>query len=73
LLPEDAGVQSVGLLPYGSGNVSTYELPGDSERTSLVEGTSFAVSLEPFGGSTSSVPTGPVISVQEYTRLNEGI
>ena len=73
LLPDDAGVQSVGLLPYGSGNATAFTLPEDADRPGLVTGASFAVSLEPAGGTTSSVPTGPVISVREYIEINEGI
>ena len=69
VLPDDAGVQSVGLLPYNNGSVSDFELFDASEQTNLLEGSAFAVSMEPPGGTQELSPTGPVISVREYTRL----
>ena len=71
VLPEDAGVQSVGLLPYGNGNARVFVLEDDVQQRRLNEGAAFAVSLEPVGGTTEPAPTGEVISVSEYIRISE--
>lgn len=70
VLPDDAGVQSIGLLPYGEGNSRVYVLDEAEQQARLNGGAAFAVSLEPAGGTTTSAPTGDVISVGEYTRIN---
>ena len=71
VLPDDAGVQSVGLLPYGNGNAKVFVLDDTAEQTRLNEGAAFAVSLEPAGGTSGPAPTGEVISVGEYIRISE--
>ena len=71
VLPDDAGVQSVGLLPYGNGNARVFVLDDDIQQTRLNEGAAFAVSLEPVGGTTEPAPTGEVISIGEYIRISE--
>ena len=71
VLPDDAGVQSVGLLPYGNGNARLFVLDDDVQQRRLNEGAAFAVSLEPVGGTTELAPTGEVISVGEYIRISE--
>ena len=71
VLPDDAGVQSVGLLPYGNGNARVFVLDDDVQQTRLNEGAAFAVSLEPVGGTTEPAPTGEVISIGEYIRISE--
>lgn len=69
VLPDDGGVQSIGVLPYGDGRVQVFELTQEDQRANLELGTAFAVSLEPAGGTNEPAPTGPVISSQGYTRL----
>ena len=71
VLPDDAGVQSVGLLPYGNGNARVFVLDDEVQQTRLNEGAAFAVSLEPVGGTTEPAPTGDVISIGEYIRISE--
>ena len=56
VLPEDAGVQSVGLLPSTAGETVTLELP-----LSLNEVGEFAVSLEQSGGA-AGVEHGPIVT-----------
>ena len=71
VLPDDAGVQSVGLLPYGNGNAKVFVLEDTEQQTRLSEGAAFAVSLEAAGGTTAPAPTGEVISIGEYIYINE--
>jgi len=54
--PDDAGVQSMGLLPVTLGESVLIDVDALDERAPA-----FAVSLEPLGGSPESVPTGPVL------------
>ena len=56
VLPEDAGVQSVGLLPSAAGETVTLELP-----LSLNEVGEFVVSLEKSGGA-AGVEHGPIVT-----------
>lgn len=60
LVPESGdGPTSLGILPQtGEGAV---DIPADL-RPRLKDGVTFAVSLEPFGGSPTGKPTGPVIA-----------
>lgn len=69
ILPDDTGVQSVGLLPYGEGSQQSYALEDALLKANLAQGVAFAVSLEPAGGSPEAVPTGPVITSAAYTRI----
>ena len=71
VLPNDAGVQTVGLLSYGNGNAKVFVLNDAEQQTRLNEGAAFAVSLESAGGTTEPAPTGEVISVGEYIRIDE--
>jgi len=54
--PDDAGVQSVGLIPPNSDQSYLLEVDASSNNPAA-----FAVSLEPAGGSTEDGPTGPVL------------
>ena len=54
--PDNAGVNSVGLLPLKEGESMALTLPIRTDQAQL-----FAVSLEPKGGSPEAVPTGPVL------------
>lgn len=53
----DAVPRSLGLLPVGQGRVLSVEPAGIARA-------SFAVSLEPRGGSPTGAPTGPVVLTQ---------
>ncbi|WP_117195392.1 anti-sigma factor [Rhizobium terrae] len=50
---------SLGVLPQSGGGA--VEIPSDL-RPRLKDGVTFAVSVEPFGGSPTGQPTGPVIA-----------
>ncbi|NND92798.1 MAG: hypothetical protein HKN42_18225, partial [Granulosicoccus sp.] len=63
--PDDAGVNSVGLLPLTAGESTTLTLPISTEEAQL-----FAVSLEPLGGSPEAVPTGPVLFTGSIITLS---
>jgi anti-sigma-K factor RskA len=69
VLPDDGGVESVGLLPYGDGSSTTFALSTASAQQRLRAGAAFAISLEPAGGTDSAAPTGPVISSSAFTRI----
>lgn len=71
VLPDNQGVESVGLLPYQNGNLQSFELDTADLLTKLKAGEAFAISLEPRGGTSSAAPTGPVISSQAITRISE--
>jgi anti-sigma-K factor RskA len=59
LVPDGGAPISLGVLPQtGEGAV---EIPADM-RPRLKDGVTFAVSVEPFGGSPTGQPTGPVIA-----------
>jgi len=71
VLPDNQGVESIGLLPYENGSIQTFTLNKESSLPKLKSGEAFAISVEPPGGTTSAAPTGPVISSQAYTRVSE--
>lgn len=71
ILPDDGGVESIGVLPYGDGSVKNFQLSSASALERLRAGAAFAVSLEPVGGTDGSGPTGPVISSSAFTRVDE--
>ncbi len=50
--------KSLGVIPLGGDGRITVP---DSMRPKIAKGVTFAVSLEPFGGSKSGAPTGPVL------------
>jgi anti-sigma-K factor RskA len=57
---------SMGVIPVGQ----SVHLPVDAmSRQKLAAGSKLAISLEPAGGSTTGLPTGPVISVGDLFRL----
>ncbi|WP_111561608.1 anti-sigma factor domain-containing protein [Rhizobium sp.] len=61
LLPEGGTPKSLGIFAAGEGGDGELVIPVDM-RSAIGEGTSFAVSLEPFGGSPTGAPTGPVVA-----------
>jgi anti-sigma-K factor RskA len=73
VLPDNGGVESVGLLPYGDGSTRTFELSSESALERLRAGAAFAISLEPQGGTDSAAPTGPVISSSGFTRVDDSL
>jgi len=56
VMPDDAGVQSMGLIPPNSDQSLLLNVSAASDKP-----VAFAVSLEDAGGSTQDVPTGPVL------------
>ncbi len=62
--PDNAGVQSMGLIPHEIDQ--SYLLKVSAVNESPV---AFAVSLEPAGGSTQDVPSGPVLYQGVYQSL----
>ncbi len=73
LLPDDGGVESVGLLPYRDGSSRTYQLSSEAALERLRAGVAFAISVEPAGGTKSGGPTGPVISSSAFTRVDDAL
>ncbi len=71
VLPDNQGVESIGLLPYENGTMQTFDMDQDESLSKLRSGAAFAVSVEPAGGTTSAAPTGPVISSRAYTKVSE--
>ena len=65
VLPEDADVRSVGLVPDRQGEAVTLELP-----VALAEATEFAISLEPQGG-VPGPEHGPVVTRTFILRAPE--
>ncbi|APO73313.1 anti-sigma K factor RskA-like protein [Rhizobium etli 8C-3] len=59
LVPGSGTYKSLGI--FQSGDDGELVIPPDL-RGKIAEGTTLAVSLEPFGGSTSGAPTGPVVA-----------
>ncbi len=62
--PNDAGVQSMGLIPHEIDQSYLLNV-SDVEETPIA----FAVSLEPKGGSAEDVPSGPVLYQGAYQIL----
>jgi anti-sigma-K factor RskA len=60
LVPETGNTISLGVFPPGT--TGELVIPADM-RARIGEGTTFAVSLEPFGGSPTGQATGPVVAV----------
>ncbi|NTF44116.1 anti-sigma factor domain-containing protein [Rhizobium rhizogenes] len=66
LVPGSGNPQSLGVFqPDGKGELL---IPADMRGT-VSDGATLAVSLEPFGGSTTGLPTGPVIASGIAHRL----
>jgi anti-sigma-K factor RskA len=59
LVPGSGGPQSLGVFQPGEGGELV--IPANL-RSQIGEGATFAVSLEPFGGSSTGAPTGPVVA-----------
>ncbi|OCJ17499.1 anti-sigma factor [Rhizobium sp. AC44/96] len=59
MVPTDGAPKSLGIFPPGQ--AGELVIPADM-RATLGEGTTLAVSLEPFGGSRTGAPTGPVVA-----------
>ncbi|WP_075289462.1 anti-sigma factor [Pararhizobium arenae] len=60
LVPDGGKTISLGVFPPGT--TGELVIPADF-RSRISEGTTFAVSLEPFGGSPTGQATGPVIAI----------
>jgi anti-sigma-K factor RskA len=61
VIPGDGTPRSLGIFAAGKGGDGELIIPVEM-RSSIGEGTTFAVSLEPFGGSRTGAPTGPVVA-----------
>ncbi|MBW9112244.1 anti-sigma factor [Rhizobium cauense] len=59
LVPASGAAKSLGVFPPGQ--TGELAIPADM-RGSIGEGTTFAVSLEPFGGSPTGQATGPIVA-----------
>ncbi len=59
LVPAEGAPKSLGI--FAPGQDGELVIPADM-RANIVAGTTLAVSLEPFGGSPSGAPTGPVVA-----------
>jgi len=64
VIPNDGGVQSLGILPRVANTTLTWDVP--QLRADTV---ALAVSLERAGGSLKSVPTGPVLYQGAFNKL----
>ena len=62
--PDDAGVQSIGLMPAIADQSFLLRIDAVDEKPAA-----FAVSLEPAGGSALAVPSGPVLFSGELRSL----
>ncbi|MDM9626204.1 anti-sigma factor [Rhizobium sp. S152] len=61
LVPTEGAPKSLGVFATGQGADSELVIPADL-RGAIGAGTTFAVSLEPFGGSPTGVATGPILA-----------
>ncbi len=61
MLPSGGAPKSLGIFAAGQGGDGELVIPVEM-RSAIGEGTTFAVSLEPFGGSPTGAPTGPVVA-----------
>jgi anti-sigma-K factor RskA len=59
MVPASGSAKSLGVFPPGQ--TGELVIPADM-RSSIGDGTAFAVSLEPFGGSPTGQATGPVVA-----------
>jgi anti-sigma-K factor RskA len=57
---------SLGVIPEGD----TFSIsPGSTLRKNISDGATFAISLEPEGGSPTGAPTGPVVATGSLKRI----
>ncbi len=61
MVPADGAPRSLGVFAAGQGGDGELVIPVEM-RSAIGDGTTFAVSLEPFGGSRTGAPTGPVVA-----------
>lgn len=61
MIPADGTPKSLGVFATGRDGDGELVIPVEM-RSSIGEGTTLAVSLEPFGGSRTGAPTGPVVA-----------
>jgi anti-sigma-K factor RskA len=61
MVPADGAPRSLGVFAAGQGGDGELIIPVEM-RSAIGAGTTFAVSLEPFGGSRTGAPTGPVVA-----------
>jgi anti-sigma-K factor RskA len=59
IIPADGTPRSLGVIDV---NQPTHPLVAANRRSFIQSGSSFAISLEPKGGSPTGLPTGPVVS-----------
>ncbi len=64
MIPRDGKPRSMGVMPSGPMHLRVRP----ATATMLAEGATFAVSLEPAGGSPTGLPTGPVIASGALVR-----
>lgn len=64
--PDNAGVQSMGLIPHSTEQSLVMKVAAVDEAP-----IAFAVSLEPVGGSPLDVPSGPVLYQGSFQNLNQ--
>ena len=64
MIPKDGKPRSMGVMPAGPMHLEVARATAEM----LAEGATFAVSLEPAGGSPSGLPTGPVIASGKLER-----
>jgi anti-sigma-K factor RskA len=64
MIPRDGKPRSMGVMPEGPMRLEVEP----ATATLLAQGATFAVSLEPSGGSPSGLPTGPVIASGALVR-----
>jgi len=66
---DDSGVTSMGLLPTQQGETVDLDMTALHQQGSTQDTKSFAVSLEPSGGTDADAPTGPVLFRGEFLKL----
>jgi len=64
MIPKDGKPRSMGVMPSGPMQLNVQP----ATAIMLAEGATFAVSVEPAGGSPSGLPTGPVIASGKLER-----
>lgn len=61
MVPSEGAPKSLGTFAAGQGVDSELVVPADL-RAAIGNGTTLTISLEPFGGSPTGAPTGPVVA-----------
>lgn len=66
VIPADGTPRSLGVIASARRSQHVVEV---KMRSMLDEGATFAISIEPIGGSPTGAPTGPVVATGKVTRL----